>query len=52
MPYPSPFWLPPKYSATKAVITATGAAIFSAVNRYGMALGIRVFTRISVGDAA
>jgi hypothetical protein len=33
MPYPSPFWLPPKYSATKAVMTATGAAILRAVNR-------------------
>ena len=52
MPYPSPFWLPPKYSATNAVITATGAAIFTAVNRYGTALGMRVLTRIALGDAA
>ena len=42
---PRPFCGPPKYSATNAVITAFGAAILSAVNRYGMAFGIRALTR-------
>ena len=40
MRVPSPFCVPPKYSATKAVMTAAGAAIVSALNRYGTAFGI------------
>ena len=39
MRLPSPFCDPPKYSATNAVMTAAGAAILSAVNRYGTAFG-------------
>ncbi len=49
---PRPFCGPPKYSATNAVITASGAAIFSAVNRYGTALGTRALRITSNGEAA
>ena len=52
MRLPSPFCVPPKYSDTNAVITATGAAIVSAVNRYGTAFGIRALTSTCVGLAA
>ena len=36
MRYPRPFWRPPKYSATKAVTTATGAEMRTA-------MGVAVF---------
>ena len=39
MRLPRPFCGPPKYSATNAVMTASGAAILSAVNRYGTRVG-------------
>ena len=50
MRLPSPFCEPPKYSATKAVITAAGAAILSAVNRYGTAFGMRALRSTCDGD--
>ncbi len=49
---PSPFWDPPKYSETNAVITEAGAAIFNAVNRYGTAFGTRTLRRIATSVAA
>ncbi len=49
---PRPFCEPPKYSETNAVITAAGAAIFGAVNRYGTAFGTRTFRRIADSLAA
>ena len=52
MRVPSPFCVPPKYSATKAVITAAGAAIVSAWNRYGTAFGMRALASTCDGEAA
>ena len=52
MRLPRPFCAPPKYSATKAVMTAAGAAIFSAVNRYGTAFGTRALASTSTAMAA
>jgi hypothetical protein len=49
---PRPFWEPPKYSDTNAVMTEAGAAIFNAVNRYGTAFGTRTFRKISNSLAA
>src|SRR5262245_2011072 len=49
---PRPFCEPPKYSETNAVITDAGAAILSAVNRYGTALGTRTFRSTAASPAA
>ena len=49
---PRPFCEPPKYSDTNAVMTAAGAAIFNAVNRYGTAFGTRTFRRMATSLAA
>ena len=41
---PRPFRLPPKYSATTAVITVSGAATRTPVKRNDIAFGKRTFT--------
>ena len=52
MRLPRPFCGPPKYSATNAMMTAFGAAILIAVNRYGTRSGSASLVSTCVGVAA
>src|SRR5712691_9776626 len=49
---PSTDWAPPKYSATIAPIKDSVALIFTAVKKYGSALGMRTFTNTTRSLAA